>query len=119
LRPSGVIFIALSAISEDPREAFQFSQSTENKNQSPSLHQETRLNKEENQIFFPLLQSNLIHCNFSTTQRNFSLNFFKKYMYSQILALGLKLPMTELIRSSLRFYRVVPSQLSGVHHELS
>ena len=33
-------------------------------------------------------------------------------MHHQVLALGLRLPMTKFIRNVLIFYKVVPSQLS-------
>ena len=35
-------------------------------------------------------------------------------MHPQILTLGLKLPMMKFIRNVSTFYRIVPSQLSGV-----
>ena len=35
-------------------------------------------------------------------------------MHLQVLALGLKLPMMKFVRSILAFYKIAPSQLSGV-----
>jgi len=36
------------------------------------------------------------------------------YMHPQILAPGQKLPLTKFVRNILTYYRIVPSQLSGV-----
>jgi len=36
------------------------------------------------------------------------------YMYPQVLAQGLRLPMTRFVRSVLTFYKVATSQLSAV-----
>ena len=36
------------------------------------------------------------------------------YMHPQVLTLGLRLPLTKFASSILTFYRVTPSQLSGV-----